>query len=95
MPAAVSRIDAVITAIWHKCSNVFGKHGDPEPEIFESSVGHKIQQSIDNRYNNKLWLAGDDPVKINELDRLSALEYFLLLDKKIAEVLAQQSRANA
>lgn len=41
-----------------------------------------------------LWLAGDDVVRLNELGKLSVIEYFLLLDKKIADSHAQ-SRAAA
>lgn len=31
------------------------------------------------------WLAGDDPVKIQALERMPLLEYLILLDKKIGD----------
>jgi hypothetical protein len=32
------------------------------------------------------WLAGDDPLKIQALEKMAIIDYFLLLDKKIADV---------
>lgn len=31
------------------------------------------------------WLAGDDPVKIKEFDKMGLLDYFILMDKKISD----------
>lgn len=32
------------------------------------------------------WLAGDDPLKIQALEKMPLLEYFLLLDKKLLDI---------
>lgn len=31
------------------------------------------------------WLAGDDPIKIKEFDKMPTLDYFIMLDKKISD----------
>lgn len=39
------------------------------------------------------WLAQDDPLKLRAFEQMPMLEYLLLLDKKIGDVL-KQNRAN-
>ena len=38
------------------------------------------------------WLAGDDPIKMQAFEQMALLEYLLLLDKKIGELLKQPFR---
>lgn len=44
-----------------------------------------MQTSLDNRYLETLWLADGDVTKIREYEKLPLLEYFFLLNKKLAD----------
>jgi hypothetical protein len=40
------------------------------------------------------WLAGDDPLKIQALEKMPIIEYFILLDKKINEMKKASANGN-
>jgi hypothetical protein len=38
-------------------------------------------------------MAGDDPVRIQALERMPTLDYFLLIDKRISDIRKQEKRS--
>lgn len=47
---------------------------------------------MNERYNQSCWLADNDPVKLETLDKMPVIEYYALLDKKIADGVAALKR---
>lgn len=47
---------------------------------------------MNDRYSQTLWMAGDDPIKVEALNKLPVIEYFALLDKRLADAKAAMNR---
>lgn len=47
------------------------------------------------RYLQMCWLAGDDPMKLKAFEQVALLEYLLLLNKKIGDVLKENKTRKA
>lgn len=46
-----------------------------------------------DRYNQLCWMADNDPVKMEVVDKMAVIEFFALLDKKIADSIAAQKKS--
>lgn len=83
---AYDRLDALIEFASKECRHLFPgiRAGGPDAPL--RSAGHILQAAINERYKELCWLAGDDPMKMEGYNKMPLLEYFMLLDKKIAEI---------
>lgn len=89
---AVKRIDTVLEYSRERFKNVFrgGKSDrqNPPTRSYRSIVG----KGIDDRFGELCWLAGDDPVKIEQFQKMPIVDYYAILDKKIEWVLKQDKK---
>lgn len=47
---------------------------------------------MNDRHYQCLWMAGDDPLKVEALNKTPVIEYIALLDKRLADAKAAMNR---
>jgi hypothetical protein len=50
------------------------------------SARGSIAKIVRENFDDMLWLADEDPLKLDALTRMPLLEYFILLDKRVRTV---------
>ena len=81
---ASERLDTLLRFSRGKFTNLFGNSKRVEHDTFSRSFKTLIAESHDNRYVEMVWLAGDDPMKIEHLERMPIIDYWHLLNRKYA-----------
>jgi hypothetical protein len=90
---AVKRLDTLFEIARKQCKNVFSGGGTDRQPSPGRPAGYYIQQGINDRYRQLCWMATDDPLKIQALEKMPLLEYFLLLDKRLGDIKKQLASA--
>ena len=81
---AAFKFDSLLGFARNKFTNLFGNSKRVEHDTFSRSFKTLIAESHDNRYVELLWLAGDDPMKIETMERMPIIDYWTLLNRKYA-----------
>ena len=88
---AIERFDSLLRFAKIKFTNLWGSGRGTEHSTPERSFTALVAEGHDNRYVELVWLAGDDPLKIEHLERMPLIDYWHLLNRKYA---AAQKAAN-
>lgn len=89
---AVQRLDSFFEYTKRQCTNIFSGGGGNKPVSPQDAPGAIIQAELDQWFNHMHWLAEGDPVKLKVVGEMPSIEFFLLLDKKIAETKKELAR---
>lgn len=92
---SAQRIDGVFDFARKKFRNVFGDKQPDKSDAPGRPCGGVIQSAIEDRHNTICWLADNDPGKIDGFSKMPVLEYWSILDNKIAENKKALAKARA
>lgn len=92
------RLDTLLRFSRSKFTDLFGGSKRVEHDTFRKGFKALIAESHDNRYVEMVWLAGDDPMKIETMERMPIIDYWHLLNRKYAahqKMAAQMAKMKA
>lgn len=75
-----------------KFTNLFRSGKRVEYNTLSRSFKALVAEDHDNRYVELVWLSGDDPVNIEQLERMPIIDYWLLLNRKYAAIEKQAAQ---
>lgn len=81
---SIERIDTLLRFSRSKFSHLFGGGARTELNSPERSFKALIAEGHDSKYVEMVWLAGDDPMKIEHMERMPIIDYWHLLNRKYA-----------
>jgi hypothetical protein len=94
---AAKGLDTILRFGRQKFKHVFGSSRTVKQDASQSSFIAAIGQRHEHRYVELIWLAEDDPLRIEKLGQMPIVEYWNLLNRKLAaaEKLEQLRKKNA
>ncbi len=81
---AAIQFDSLLRFARSKFTNLFGSGKRIEHNTYARGIKTLIAEGHDNRYVELIWLAGDDPLKIETMERMPIIDYWNLLNRKYA-----------
>jgi hypothetical protein len=86
---AYTGFTTLFEALQHRCPNVFGNNGAEQQQTPFTSCYALIQRKLDTQFDNLIWLSDGKASEKEIYEKLSIIEYMILLDKKIADAMKQ------
>ena len=89
----VEKLSTLLEVSKHRYGELFGGNTGSGYDAPERHFTGVIQKRIDDRQKELMWLAANDPVKVDALERMPLFEYWALLNTKVGETNRELARA--
>jgi hypothetical protein len=90
---ASKEFNTIFSVARKRFTEVFRSGGKDKQIAPFNSVRNSIQQSNDARYKELRWVADNDPVKEQAVERKPLLEYWFILNEKIIQAKKEAEKA--